>query len=91
VLGRTVTICFKVLYVRHWANGAVSLESRLPFTGYVGYFGATITPKAMFAFVSKFGSLDGLRGKWVSVRGKVELYEGSPQIVLELAAHLSVL
>jgi hypothetical protein len=90
VLGRTVTICFRVLYVRHWANGAVSLESREPLTGYLGYFGATITPKAKLAFASRFGSLDALRGRWVLVKGRVELYDGAPQIVLEVVSQLTV-
>lgn len=89
-LGRTVTICFRVQYVRHWANGAVSLESREPLSGYLGYFGATIPPKQKLAFASRFGSLDALRGRWILVRGRVELYDGSPQIVLEVVSQLSM-
>jgi len=53
-------------------------------------FSATIFERYAEAFADKFDDVHDLEGKHVRITGKVRLYQGKPQIILESPSQLEV-
>lgn len=81
-VGQTVTVEGAVSNVHTTASGTIFIDigGRYPDNA----FTAVVFAKD----AGKFPHADGLEGKTVDVTGKVRLYKGRPEIVLDSAAQL---
>jgi DNA/RNA endonuclease YhcR with UshA esterase domain len=53
-------------------------------------FSATVFERYADAFADEFGDLADLEGKRVRITGKLKVYQGKPQIILESTSQLAV-
>lgn len=76
---RTIVACGLVSEVKVFSKGTyVTFGPQFPLE----HLTAVIWESDSHAFVRKFGALEGLKGRGVCVRGKVNTYKGHTQIEL---------
>lgn len=85
--GQTVTVCYTVATVGAGRSNTTFINSHDPFKG---YFVAVVFSAARSNVDSSVGGLSTLRGKVIEVNGRVQMYNGAPEIIVNSGNQIRV-
>lgn len=86
--GKTVTVCYVVATVGGGRSNTTFINSHDP---YKGYFVAVVFNSARSQVDSSVGGLSTLPGRRIEVTGKVKLYNGAPEIIINNGNQIRVI